>query len=137
MRSHTFGALLAIAGVSTPFVVLWLRHRALREPVAVRRPATDAEREFLQRRGRWSIISFVCFWLIAAGLVVAISVIDASPLTQRAVLVVILLMVIGTIAQHLSTRCPICNYRLGYQRSLGIPARCERCGAECLTRRGV
>jgi hypothetical protein len=33
------------------------------------------------------------------------------------------------IALHVSIRCPACDYPLGYQRSLGVPRRGERCGA--------
>ena len=64
-----------------------------------------------------------------ACLIVAVLWLTVSPLTETVVLTLILAMVVGVVWRHLSTRFPVCcGYRLGYQRALGIPARCERCG---------
>jgi hypothetical protein len=70
MRAFTLsGILIAIGGVSTPFVMLWFRHRALRDPVAAHRKITEDERESLRRRGRFSVVTFVGVWVISLGLI--------------------------------------------------------------------
>ena len=66
--------------------------------------------------------------MISLGLIFAASGLAASPVSEAIVLIVILAMVVGTVWRHLSARCPVCGYRLGYQRALGVPTRCERCG---------
>jgi uncharacterized membrane protein len=129
MRASTlFGTLVAIGGASVPFIILWFRHRALRDRVVAHRRTTEEEREHLRRRGRSSVVTFVGFWLISLGLIAAVSTLAVSPASEALVLALILAMVVGSIWRHLSTRCPVCGYRLGYQRALGVPARCERCG---------
>lgn len=129
MRTSTLLATLAaICGASTPFVILWFRHRALRERVTPHRLLTDDERKSLRRRGRSSVISFIGFWVIALSLIFAVSWLTVSPVIEAAALTFILAMVVGTVWRHLSTRCPVCGYRLGYQRALGVPPQCERCG---------
>jgi len=129
MRAFAFlGTLIAIGGASTPFLILWFRHRALRDRVAAHRTITQDERELLRRHGRTSVVNFVGFWVISLGLIFALSTITVSALAEIVVLGVILAMVVGLVWQHLSTRCPVCGYRLGFQRALGVPARCERCG---------
>jgi hypothetical protein len=74
-------------------------------------------------------VGFVAFWVVALGLIAFTSLLPRSVLVGRLVFGVIGLMVIVMLAHHLAIRCPICNYRLGYQRSLSVPSRCERCGA--------
>ncbi len=120
---------LAVGGVSAPGVVLWLRHRALGQQVTAARRPTQAELDVLRRRGRSSVAAFVLFWTISLTLVLVTSRWHAPSSVEMAVFVAILLMAAGGIAFQLRTRCPICQYRLGYQRTLGVPFRCERCGA--------
>ena len=131
MRGSAFLAVLfGIGGAATPFVMLWFRRRALRQRVTWHRTATIVERAQLRRRGRLSIVRFVLFWLASIGLITAISTLHAPPAMDILALAVILTMVVGLIGQHLGIRCPICSYRLGYQRPLGVPSRCERCRGE-------
>ena len=120
---------LAIAGLATPFLLLARRRRALNQPVATVREPTQDERNTLRRRGRLSVAVFVLFWFTSVGLILATSLLDASGSVDVVVVCVIFLMAAGGVAFQLGTRCPICEYCLGYQRSLGVPARCERCGA--------
>ncbi len=127
--SGLIGAVLAAAGVATPFFILWRRRRALADRIRANREPTEVERAALRRRGRQSIAAFVLFWVVSLSLVLAVSFLRAQETGQLAVLALILLLVVLAIAFHLSTRCPICQYRLGYQRALGVPRRCERCGA--------
>ena len=131
-NSAVIGLMLAIAGASTPFVILAFRHRALRQRVKAHREATDQERERLRRRARASVVGFVAFWIVALGLITLVSILDMPAIVEYLVLVSLVLMVAVALGYHLGTRCPICTYRLGYQHSLTIPSRCERCGASLL-----
>lgn len=129
MNETFWGGIIAIGGVATPVVILWRRHVALRHRVSATRPPTEAELQVLRQRGRLSVFGFVSFWVVALGLILAVSLLQAPPAAEALVLIGILTLVACSLWFHLNTRCPICNYRLGYQRSLGVPARCERCGA--------
>jgi hypothetical protein len=128
-RFSLWPALIAVAGVTTPLVILAFRYRAMRQRVTAHRPITDTERSALGARGRWSIIGFIAFWIISIGLIFTTAAAGASEEIEWAVFAVVILMAFGGVALHLQIRCPVCDYRLGYQRSLGIPKRCERCGA--------
>jgi hypothetical protein len=126
----SIGVLVALAGVAAPFVILWQRHRALSNRVVAHRQISELERIALRKRGRQSIIAFVLFWLVSLSLVLATALVPGPDEIPIAAFALILLIVTLGITFHLSTRCPICQYWLGYQRTLGVPCRCERCGAE-------
>jgi hypothetical protein len=48
---HALPILLALVGVATPFIILWLRHRALAQPPTSSRSVTDVERRRLRSVG--------------------------------------------------------------------------------------
>jgi hypothetical protein len=120
---------LALAGAATPFIILWQRQRALRHRVIANRQPTELERTALQKRGRQSIAAFVLFWVVSLSLVFDVSFFRAPEVAQLAIIALILLQALVAIAFQLGTRCPVCHYRLGYQRALKVPERCARCRA--------
>ena len=128
MSLGLLGIALALAGGSTPFIILWLRHRALANRTPANRQPTEAECRAVRKRGRVSVIAFVLFWVVSFALAFVTSRLDASATVELAVLALILLMALLSIIFLLSTRCPICEYRLGYQRSLEVPT--PACGAD-------
>jgi hypothetical protein len=73
----------------------------------------------VRKRGRISVITFVLFWIVSLALIVGTELLDAPATVEMFVVALVLLMALLSIIFHLSTRCPICQYRLGYQRSLG------------------
>ena len=124
-----WGLIATLAGLAVPLLVLWCRQLALRHRVTAERRPTEAERALVHRRGRYSVAAFVLFWPVALGLVLLATLGQASAGIHGAVALVIVLLAAASVTLQLTTRCPICRYRLGYQQALGTPARCERCGA--------
>jgi quinol-cytochrome oxidoreductase complex cytochrome b subunit len=129
MPDFYYVVLAGLGGVAAPFILLWLRSRALKRPVRATRPLTAAERQALRRRHHLSLIAFVAFWAASLSLMLLVTLRPASPALQTAVLVAILSLLLANVALQLTHRCPLCGYRLGYQNALGLPPRCERCGA--------
>jgi hypothetical protein len=112
----------AVVGIAVPFIVLWRRHVALKATKSwSTRPLTPHEIAHLRWRGRLSIWLFVLFWIVALALIIATTVAGASSTVQRIVVIAVLGMAAIEIAFHLSVRCPVCNFRLGYQRTIGVP----------------
>jgi hypothetical protein len=132
MRSATGGIVAALIGLSAPFIIVWARHHALRHrPLpGTTRPVTDAELARVRWLGRLSIWLFVLFWVVSLSLIAATALLEAAVSIERGVMIGIFALAAASIAFHLSIRCPVCRYRLGYQRTIGTPARCERCGAQ-------
>lgn len=120
--------LIAVAGVATPFVILAFRHRALRQSFATR-PIAEADRRRVRGYGRLSVGAFTGFWIATIALIVAVEAGAPSPFNRWAAYIAILAVMALLIAFQLSIRCPACDYRLGFQRSLSTPRQCERCGA--------
>ena len=128
-RLEYLGFALPLAAVAAPLIIWRLRRKALAVRVPAGRQPTAMECDALRAHGRLSVIGFVLFWVVSLVMVFAATLLNAPDTVEWAVLALIFLMVAGGAAFQLTARCPICQYRLSYQRTLGVPDRCERCGA--------
>jgi hypothetical protein len=120
--------LIAVAGVATPFVILAFRQRALRQSFATR-PVAEADRLRVRGYGRLSVGAFTGFWVVTIALILAVETGAPSRFSRWVAYIAILAATAFLVAFQLSIRCPACDYRLGFQRTLSTPRRCERCGA--------
>jgi threonine/homoserine efflux transporter RhtA len=112
-----------------PFAVYRLRRRALARGVPSWRQPTSAERRSLRQDARDAFVTLLAFFAVSYGLVGALVLHQAPPGLMWAGLVPMAAVGATWVSAQLRVVCPICCYPLGYQKPVGVPARCERCGA--------
>jgi hypothetical protein len=112
-----------------PLAAYGLRRRALAREVSTCRQPSELERRMLRRSARTSLLALLAFWTLGLGLVTALAMLDVPPGAGWAGAVPITAMGATWVSVQLRVVCPACQYPLGYQKPVGVPARCERCGA--------
>jgi hypothetical protein len=112
-----------------PFAVYRLRRRALARAVSTCRELSAIERRMLRQSARASLLALVAFWTLGLGLMTTLAMSGAPPGVEWAGAIPVTAMGATWVSVQLRVVCPACQYPLGYQKPVGVPARCERCGA--------
>jgi hypothetical protein len=125
----TFMTVRFAMAAAMPFAFYRLRRRALARRIPNWRQPTADERSSLRRHARESLLTLLAFWAVGFGVVLALAVHQAPPSLGWAGVVPIAAVGATWVSAQLRIHCPICRYPLAYQKPVGVPSRCERCGA--------
>jgi NADH:ubiquinone oxidoreductase subunit 3 (subunit A) len=120
-------ALGVIAGLA---VLLVARHFSLQRSISIEDsgPLLEAEKRRLRAWARRTRVSFAGAMLFVVLDGVLLIVTNPAPLWVGwlGLSAGIVVVVVG-LAIHFSERCPRCGYIIGFQSTLLLPYRCERC----------
>ena len=90
--------------------------------------SNDRSRRKLRRHHNATIGLFVAFWICTIAVILAVEFIDLPLSVQRNLVGTIFGAAIVAVILQFSARCPGCQANLGWQRRLGIPRTCGKCG---------
>lgn len=82
----------------------------------------------LLRHHQATIGLFVAFWIYAIAMILLIEFTDLPESWERNMIGTFFGAAIVAVLLQFSARCPRCGANLGWQRRLGIPKTCSRCG---------
>jgi hypothetical protein len=82
----------------------------------------------LLRHHQATIGLFVAFWIYTIAMILIIEFADIPERWERNMIGTAFAAAIVAILLQFSVRCPRCRANLGWQRRLGIPKTCAKCG---------
>lgn len=138
--TKTLSIIIAIGGVSFPFLVLALRRHCLRDSemnrwaLEPRVPLTEMQLARLQRWHRTNLTLFI-IWLVF-GIGSAIVCWRGQVSREDTPILFGIFFFVGLLGllHHFSQSCPRCRMNIGVQNNLVLPRACVRCGVAFLTK---
>lgn len=135
LSMKTLSILIAVGGVSFPFLILALRWHCLRESernrwaLEPRVPLTETQLARLQRWHRTNLTLFVIWLVCGIGSAIVCWTGQISREDTPILFGIFLFLGLAGLLHHFSQSCPRCRMNIGVQNNLVLPRACVRCGA--------